>query len=79
MPPPGAPPQSSTALATGTQRASDEDEVVSRPHLTVADGFRFGCGFVAAVAVFYLVVLITLTLVYLIAVVLRLPVPGVPS
>jgi hypothetical protein len=53
-----------------------DDYVVYRPHLTVADGFRFGCGFMSAVAVFFFAVLIALTLVYLIASVLHLSVPG---
>ncbi|MBI4504494.1 MAG: hypothetical protein HY691_03080 [Chloroflexi bacterium] len=77
--PRSAPADHSSALPAGGDLEIEEDYVVYRPRLTVADGFRFGCGFMTAVAAFYLVVLIALTLVYLIAVILRLPVPGVPS
>ncbi|MBI2861439.1 MAG: hypothetical protein HYX89_01320 [Chloroflexi bacterium] len=53
----------------------EEAPVEVRMRLNVSDGFRFGCGFIAAVTGLFLILSLIITIAFLIASLLRLPFP----
>ncbi len=71
-------PRMSTSADMGMgaeDQVAPEERYVEPPRLTVADGFRFGCGLLLAVVAFSFILAIVVTTLVLLAMLLRVPLP----
>jgi len=64
-----------TALSVDDEVSPPEERHIEPVHLTVADGFRFGCGFSLAAAGFVFILAIGAAIAALVAAVIGVPLP----